>query len=123
MKSGLSRWGFVLRLVYRFASLGGPFGLILGGLLTAGLIPALFLALAAWLIMSVIIGVLAFRNRSKLDVGRTHVLWSALGLTVGIIVGFSLFLGFLYAFQWFVLAVILLGVGSLTKSFLEMRRD
>lgn len=69
------------------------------------------------------IAVLAFRNRRKLELGRNQVLWSAVGLIVGVIVGFSLFLGFLYAFQWFVLAVILLGAGSLTRSFLEVRRD
>lgn len=113
----------ILRLVYRFASLGGPFGLILAGLLIVGPIPALFLALAAWLMLPVIIALLAFRNRRKLEVERNQVVWSVIGLIVGIIVGFSLFLGFLYAFQWFVLAVILLGAGSLTRSFLEVRRD
>jgi len=115
--------GVILRLVYRFASLGGAFGLILAGLLIVGPIPALFLALAAWLIVPLAIALLAFRNRRKLKVERNQVLWSAVGLIVGIIVGFSLFLGFLYAFQWFVLAVILLCAGSLTRSFLEVRRD
>jgi hypothetical protein len=109
--------------VYGFTSLGGPFGLILAGLLIVGPIPVLFLALAAWLIVPVGIAVLAFRNRRKLEFGRNQVLWSAVGLIGGVIVGFSLFLGFLYAFQWFVLAVILLGAGSLTRSFLEVRRD
>jgi len=115
--------GVTVRLVYGFASLGGPLGLILAGLLIVGHIPALFLALAAWLMLPVVIAVSAFRNRRKLEVGRNQVLWSAVGLIVGIIVGFSLFLGFLYAFPWFVLAVILLATGSFTRSLLEVRRD
>lgn len=112
--------------VYFFARFAILLGWISAILSIVGPEPALLVVLGLWLLLRVIVFTLMFRKR-VLQFDRNHAQWAAIGLGIGFAAGFVGLFGVIYAlqyaFEWFILAAIIVTAIFFTRSFLEIRQE
>lgn len=113
-------------IIYFFARLAIPLGLISAILSIVGHEPALLVVLGLWLLLTIVVFTLMFRKR-VLQFDKYHAHWAAIGLGIGFAAGFAGFFGVIYALhyasEWFILAAIAVTVFYFTWSFMEIRHE
>ena len=128
-------------IAYGFVSFGASLGLTAAILSIIRPEPVLPVALGLWLLLMVMVFRPAFRKGVSPADGN-HTKWAAFGLGIGFAAGFAGLFGILYAsvylatpfvwlilyafpyaFEWLILAFIIVGLSLLTRTFLLMRQE